>query len=150
LVLAVLAIGLAAIPPHALDRNMPNPLETPRVKMPPVVEREGGMTFKFKTFSVNLGGKAPKAKPGDAPPEVALSRDPLRWFTIAAISCALVAFVVSLIGHIRERQTTLTISSVGCCVVAISWQYVVFGILFGIAAAVAFLVLLFLAPALAP
>lgn len=138
LIAGVAALGLATIPAVALERPLPNPfvdLEKNEPNVEPAAEREGGVTLKFKDLSVNLGGKAPKKEPPDeASPE--LTKDPIRWFTMAAIGCALIGLVVASIGHLRERHTVLTVSSMGCCAAAITWQYLVIGIAVGVAAAV--------------
>jgi hypothetical protein len=143
LIAGVVALGLAAIPAIAFERALPNPFADPKKNEHNVdtpAEREGGVSFRFKNLSVNLGGKAPKKEqPADAPPEV--TRDPIRWFTMAAIGCALLGLVVASIGHLRERHTVLTLSSMGCCAAAITWQYFAVGIAIG-AAAAAFLIVL--------
>jgi hypothetical protein len=143
LIAGVVALGLAAIPAIAFERALPNPFadtkKNERDAEPPA-EREGGVTFKFKSLSVTLGGKAPKKEqPAEAPPEV--TKDPIRWFTMAAIGCALIGLAVASIGHLRERHTVLTVSSMGCCAAAITWQYFAIGVAIG-AAVAAFLVVL--------
>lgn len=143
LVAGVIALGLAVIPAIAYERELPNPFadteENERHVEPPA-EREGGITFKFKNLSINVGGKVPKKEqPAEAPPQ--LTKDPLRWFTMAAIGCALTGLVAATIGHLRERHPVLTVSSMGCCAAAITWQYFAIGIAVG-AAAAAFLIIL--------
>ena len=133
LIAGVVALALATIPAIALERSLPNPFADTK-KM----EREGGVTVKFKNLSVNVGGKVPKKEQiADAPLEI--TKDPVRWFTMAAIGCALVGLVVATIGQLRERHTMLTVSSMGCCTAAITWQYFAIGIAVG-AAAAAFLI----------
>lgn len=142
LVLGAIALGLAAIPSVAFDRAPPNPFAPKEdgQKLEPPVEREGGVNLKFKNLTINVGGKLPKKEqPAGAP--VAVTKDPIRWFTIAAMSLALMGLVVTAIGQLRERHTVLTISSMSFSVAAITWQYFVFGIVVG-AAAGAFLIVL--------
>jgi hypothetical protein len=144
LAIGVVAIGLASIPPVILGRALPNPFVEEKAKDKPRVEqateREGGITLKYKNFSVNVGGRVPEKKNvGMVQPESA--KDPIRWFTISAVSFALVGIVVSLIGHWREKHTVLTVGSVGCCAAAIAWQYLAVGIAIG-AAAAAFIIVL--------
>ena len=143
LIVGVIALGLAAIPAIAYERAMPNPFADAKknerqVEQP--AEREGGVTLKFKNLSVNVGGKVPKKEePAATPLEV--TKDPIRWFTMAAIACALIGLAVATIGQLRERHTVLTVSSMGCCAAAITWQYFAIGIAIG-AAAAAFLIIL--------
>lgn len=143
LVAGVIALGLAAIPPLAFERALPNPFartKNEKARVEPAPEREGGVTLKYKKLSVNLGGKVPDRKPQpQAPPEIA--KAPVSWFAICAIACALLGLVVSSVGQVRERHTALTVTSMGCCAAAITWQYFAIGIAVG-AAAAAFLIVL--------
>jgi hypothetical protein len=143
LIAGVIALGLATIPAIAFERALPNPFAdtktNERVVEPPA-EREGGVTLKFKKLSVNFGGKVPKKEqPVEAPPKV--TTDPVRWFTMAAIGCALIGLVAATIGQIREHHTFLTVSSMSLCAAAITWQYFALGIAIGIAVAVFVIVL---------
>ncbi len=146
LVVAVVAVGLASIPAIALDRPLPNPFAEQKEKEEPPVEppaeREGGITLKYKNLSVHFGGKVPEKEPPLEPelkPEV--TNDPIRWFTVSAIGCALVGLVISGVGQLREKHTAITVGSMGCCAAAITWQYFAIGIAVG-AAAAAFLIIL--------
>ena len=143
LVISVVAIGLASIPAIAFDRPLMNPfLEFGKKADAEPVEREGGVTFKFKDLSVNFGGKHPdKEAVLEAAPLPALTRDPIRWFSISAIASALVGLVVSIIAHVREKHTAFTVGSMGCCAAAITWQYVAIGIAVGVGAAIFIVVL---------
>ena len=149
LLTGVLAIGLAVIPGIAMERPLPNPFADVKKEQPPVEpvpEREGGVTLKYKKVSINFGGKVPvkvaKKEPAPAPP--AITKDPIRWFTISATVCALVGLILSSIGQLREKHTVLTVSSMGCCAAAITWQYFAVGIAIGAAAAAFLLVLVIL------
>ncbi len=150
LIAGVIALALAAIPAIALERALPNPFADSTKKdreVKPAAEREGGVTLKFKQLSVNFGGKVPKEEqPAITPPE--LTKDPIRWFTIGAVFCALGGFVLATIGQLRERHTVLTVSSMGCCAAAITWQYFAVGIALGAAAAAFLIVLALLGSAL--
>jgi hypothetical protein len=137
LTFAVLAFGLAIIPPIAAGRPLLAPFDEPKAPEP-LAEREGGITLKFKELSVNLGGKAPKAKPINQPKAI---NDPIRWFTISAVACALIGLVVASAAQLRERHTILTTATVAICVAAITWQYLIAGLVIGIAVAVLLLIL---------
>jgi hypothetical protein len=143
LTFAVLAFGLAIIPPIAAGRPLLAPFDKPEVPEPPA-EREGGLTLKFKELSVNIGGKAPKAKPVN---QAIAIYDPIRWFEISAIVCALIGLAVATAAQMRERHTILTTASVVICVAAITWQYLIAGLVIGIAIAVLLLMLRSLADA---
>lgn len=150
LIAGVIALGLAAIPAIAFERALPNPFADKKRnerQLEPPAEREGGVTLKFKSLSVNIGGKTPKKeRPAEAPPQV--TEDPIRWCTMAAIGCALMGLVVAAIGHLRERHTVLTLSSMGCCAAAITWQYFAVGIAIGGAVAAFLIVVAILGSAL--
>lgn len=151
LIAGVVALGLAAIPGIAYERTFQNPFvdkkENERQVEPPPAEREGGVTLTFKKLSVNFGGKVPKKeRPAAAQPEI--TKDPIRWFTMAAIGCAFIGLGLATIGHLREHHTALTVSSMGCCAAAITWQYFVIGIVIGAAAAAFLIVLALLGSAL--
>jgi hypothetical protein len=144
LTFAVFAFGLAIIPPIAAGRPLLAPFDEPKASEP-LAEREGGLTLKFKELSVNIGGKAPKARPVN---QAIAIHDPIRWFTISAIVCALIGLVVATAAQMRERHTILTTASVAICVAAITWQYLIAGLVIGIAVAVLLLILRSLAAAI--
>ena len=151
LIIALVALGLAVIPMLAYDRPLSNPFAVdkapePRVEPPP--EREGGVNLRFKGLSVNIGGKVPEQKPPRPDPPPQLTRDPVRWFTIAAAACAVIGLGIASYGHYRERHWALTVCTMGLCVAALSWQYFAVGIIAGAAVAAFLIVLAIFAPAL--
>lgn len=151
LVIGVIALGLACLPAIAFEQPLPSPFVKPAepkavVAPEPPPEREGGITLRTKSFTVTLGGKLKKseeaAPPPPAPePPVKVTSDPVRWFTISAIGVALCGVLVASIGHWRERHTPLTAGAIGCCALAITWQYVAVGIAIGVAVVVIVLLL---------
>lgn len=142
LALGALALALATIPVMAFEEPMPNPFEDPDDPADlPEFKREGGIQFKFKDVTVNLGGKDVEVPAEEKPDELEVTSDPIRWFTIAAITTAIIGLVVSSIGQVRERHTGLTIGAMGCCAAAISWQYIAIGIAVGAAAAMFLIVM---------
>jgi hypothetical protein len=150
LVAGLIALALAMVPAIAFERPLPNPFDDTKDakrRLDPPAEREGGVTLRFKGMSINIGGKVPKKQESvERPAEI--TKDPIRWFTIAAIGSALIGLVGAAIGHLRERHTVLTATSMCCCAVAITWQYVAIGIVVGVAAAVFLIVLAILGNAL--
>lgn len=138
LVFAFLAFGLAIIPPIAAGRPLLAPFAEPVTPEPPPAH-EGGLTLKYKQISVNFGGKAPKAKPVVDQPK--LTSDPIRWFTIAAIGCALSGLAIATAAQLRERHTIITTMCIALCISAITWQYLMAGLLLGVAIAVLILIL---------
>lgn len=138
LAFALLAFGLAIIPPIAAGRPLLAPFAEPAAPEPPAAH-EGGLTLKYKQLSVNIGGKVPKAKPVVDHPK--LTSDPIRWFTIAAIGCALAGLAVATAAQLRERHTIITTMCIALCVSAITWQYLMAGLLLGVAIAVLILIL---------
>ena len=141
LVVGIFGLGLAAIPSIAMERSLPNPFETPeqalrRIDGPP--RKKGGLTLSFKSFSINLGGKEVK---NPVAPKPSLTNDPLRWLTIAATVCGLFGLGLCSVAHVREKQTAVTLTGIGCSIAAITWQFLVVGIVFGIAIVVILLIL---------
>ena len=139
LILGTLSLGLATIPAIALDEPLPHPFADADQNKPPQ-EREGGWTFRFKDFSVNVGGKLPKEASQEDVAKLELTDKPAHWFTISAIGFSLIGIVVGAIGQHREGHTGLTVGSLTCCIAAITWQYIVIGLIAGAALAV-FLIL---------
>ncbi|MGE0607970.1 MAG: hypothetical protein AB7O62_12820 [Pirellulales bacterium] len=148
LVLGIIALGLAVIPGIALDRPLPFASENP-TPPPPVPEQAGGVTFQYKSFSVRLGGgKRDEDKAiqeehqrrqdlaAAAHQQRIMDRDRfLKWFTISAVSCSLVGLLLGPISWARERQPAVSGAAMGICCLAIIWQYVVIGIVIGVAIA---------------
>jgi hypothetical protein len=141
LVAGILGLALAVIPSIAMERSLPNPFETPeqaqrRIQGPPL--KKGGITLNFKGLSINLGGKEIKAP---IAPNPTLTNDPLRWLMIAAALCGLIGLAICSVAHVREKQTAITMTGMGCSVAAITWQFLVFGIVLGVALVVVLLIL---------
>lgn len=141
-------MGFASVPALAFNQPLPNPFaQEPKPQIPDksAPEREGGLTLKFKSISVNIGGKAkeqePEESPPDPPKQLALTDDPIRWFTVATIGLGLLGIVAALVGHVRERHFPLTAGSLGLCAAAITWQYFAIGIAVGAAVAACLIVL---------
>ncbi len=146
LLASVVALALAAIPAVVYDRPLENPFAEKKLKEErppePEPEREGGITLKYKSFSVNFGGKEAEEKP-EPLPEPESPADPVRWYTISAMGCALIGIVLAGVGQVREKQTAVTVCTMGCCVAAFTWQYVAVGIAAGVAVAVLLIILYF-------
>lgn len=139
LLLGLAAMALAIIPAVALDRPLPNPFASRAdVPAPPPAGTEptGGLTLKYKSFTFNLGSSNDEPQIEIPKPEPAVTLDPVRWFTIAAVVSALIGVVFSAIGQIKEQHTSLTVSSMSCCVAAMTWQYFAAGIMIGAAIAI--------------
>ncbi len=132
LVTGILGLALAAIPSIAMERSLPNPFETPeqtqrRIHGPP--RKEGGVTLRFKGLSLNFGGKEIKSP---IPPNNSFTNDPLRWFMIAATLFGLIGLALCSVAHVREKQTAITLTGMGCSIAAITWQFLIFGIVLGV------------------
>ena len=143
LILAVLGLSLAVIPSIATERGLPNPFESKeeaqrRIDGPPA--KVGGITLRLKNFSVNFFGRDVKERVPAAPPP-ALTNNPVRWLMIAGCALALVSLVISAVAHTRERHGVMTFTAMSCSVVALTWQFLVFGIVLGVAA-ITFLLLI--------
>ena len=137
LILGIVGLGLAVFPSIVLERPIPNPFETPeemrrRTDGPPL--KQGGVAIKLKEFEIHFGGKEIK---NPAPPvKPPLTNDPVRWCWIAGCICALISLIVSSVAHGRERHTVMTITAMSCSVAAITWPFLVIGIVLGLAVGV--------------
>lgn len=149
LFIAVVALGLAVIPGIALDRPVqilpkPEPVEAP---LP--TETKGGMTLRYKGFSVNLGGRT---KPVDEPPTVTEARQAeaesdkmrdnwLRNCTLAAGCCSLLAAVLGPFAWVKEKQPAITAPAMVIATVALTWQFIAVGIAVGVGLAVLLIII---------
>lgn len=132
LLTGVVALGLAIIPaivfgvtPTWLDRR---PAPEPRV--------QGQKSIEWRSIKFKWGGKpAPDAPAPTAPMTAAKS------FAVATAVVALVGLVLGPVAWQRERQWVLTGPGMGFCFLALTWQYVIFGIAAGVAAAIFLFVL---------
>jgi hypothetical protein len=147
LLAGIIALGLAVIPSIALERPLPNPFgpdkKAEELAPEQPAQREGGLTLKFKKFSVNIGGKEPRKAPPVQPPKPPnqLTTDPIRWFTMSAAGCALAGIGFATVGQWREKHTILSSSAVCLCALALTWQYVVIGIVVGVVVVVVLLLI---------
>lgn len=127
------ALGLAAIPPFVLDRPLGiAPIEKTD---PPPAERQGGVNFKVGKFEVNVGGKV------EPPPPIVPPPTPLKWFFVSAIALALPTIVVGAIAWHRESHSALAGTGITLAVLAVAWQYIIIGIVIGVAVAILLLLL---------
>ncbi len=153
LVVGISALGLAVIPGIALDRPLPFGNEEREERPPPEPKAEGGVTLKYKKFSVTFGGRK---NDDDANQENEVEQNSLaavdqqrlidrdqwlKWFTISAVSCSLIGLTLGPISWAREKQPALSGTAMGICCLALVWQYIVIGIAIGVAIAVLLIVL---------
>ena len=158
LAFGVVALGLAVIPGIVLDRTPSIADEeldaARRPRSQTQADPEGSVKLEFKKFSVTVGrGASDKEGGGDEiddqfiepESEAAVSPKPgthnrlLKTFTIAAVCCSLIGLTLGPISWAREKQPALSGSAMAISCLAIVWQYVVVGILIGVAIAVVLL-----------
>ena len=137
--MGVLALGLAVVPSLVWDRPVSNPFAEPAPPPEPKTQHEGGVTLKIKSFSMTLGGKEVPIE--EDKPEPTLSSDPVKWLTVSAICVAIASILTASIAQFHEKHTSLTLSAVVLSVAALTWQYIVIGLLIGAAIAVLLFVL---------
>jgi hypothetical protein len=104
--------------------------------------------LRLGKLSVGLGEKQvavpqPPPVPAEPPP------DPLRWYTVAAVSFALLGLVLAPVAWVRKEHPAYALSALALCTTALTWQYVAFGIAAGAAVAAFLVVLALLGGALA-
>ncbi len=149
LLASIVALGFAVIPGIALDRPFPFADEERDRAAAPERAQEGGVTFKFKKFSVTFGGgkkddakdvaqeDKPQQGAAAAGRQRAMDRDHLlKWFTITAVSCSLAGLTLGPVAWAKEKQPALSGTAIGICCLALVWQYIVIGIAIGVTIAV--------------
>jgi hypothetical protein len=100
LLAAVIALGLAVIPGIAL---------APTNVEPEPAEQATGVTFRFKKFSVKLGGGKEDVRGNQADIEARNHREYLpKSFTISAVICSLIGLILNSLAD-RHGQLELTI-----------------------------------------
>jgi hypothetical protein len=150
LLVGITALGLAVIPRIVLDRPLALPAEHHERRAPPKAEPKEGFTFRFKKWSVTFGGGKKDGDANAAAPNAPAARDEelrterdrlLKWFTISAVSCSLLGLILGPISWVREKQPAISGSAIAISCFAIVWQYIIIGIVVGVAVAVILIVL---------
>lgn len=139
LIAGLIALGMAVIPPFVWDRPIQLPFTTPAPPPEPKTQHEGGLTLKIKSMTLTLGGKEVPVE--EKPKPVTITRDPVKWFTISAIGVAILSMFISTLAQKFEKHTVLTTSAVSLSVAAITWQYIIIGIVIGAAIAILLVIL---------
>ncbi len=150
LLISIIALGLAVVPMIALDE--PVTLDPLYRDPPPPPAGNDGVTLKYKSFSVTFGGD--KDDESAANPDAETDRKEsagapapthrerlLKTFRISAVACALIALVLGPIAWVRETQPALSGTAMGIACLALIWQYILIGIIVGVAIAVLLFVL---------
>lgn len=153
----VLALGLAVLPRILLQ---PTEASLPSQELSaPQDEKSSapGLTLKYKQFSVTLSSRQQKEELPESTAEkqareareehqqdLARVGEQLRFFTLAASSFALLGLILGPIAWTKEKQPALSGSAIGICCLALMWQYLLAGIVLGVAIAVLLVVLKYL------
>ncbi len=133
LVLGVAALGLAIIPAIVFETPPPWNRSEPK---PPQPRIEGQKSVEWRGIKVAWGGKAVKEAPPEQP-----AMNAAKWFAIATAAISLVGLALGPLAWWRERRYALAAPGMSFCCLALTWQYLILGIVVG-AAAAAFLVAL--------
>ena len=131
--IGVVALGLAIIPTILFD--VPPPWNAPRPKAAES-KVEGETSVAWRGVKVSWGGKAVKVEPADG-----IHLSPAKGFALATAIVAILGMAVGPLASWRERQYALAVPGMSFCCIALTWQYVILGIVAG-ATAAAFLVVL--------
>ena len=164
----ILGLGLATIPSIAMDRPFHNPFSAPiesnratheSVKIDEPLKKstesaeskKSGATLKIRGFSIKVRKDPPKAELNpietpkvSEPSKFAVTNDPVRWFTIAACISGMVGIVLAAVAHYRKQHNAITVTALACSVAALVWQYVLFGIVAGVAIVIVIVFLKFI------
>jgi hypothetical protein len=132
--IGIVALALAIIPTILFDVPPPWNAAGPKPVQPKV---EGEKSVAFHGVKVAWGGKTVKEQP--AADDIHLTRP--KAFAIATAVVALFGMGLGPLASWRERQYALAVPGMSFCCLALTWQYVILGIVAG-ATAAAFLVVL--------
>ncbi len=131
--LAALCLGVTAIVLAVLGESEARAREQRRL----AEALRPGWTVKIRGVSITVGGKPRSettAEPRSAP------TGPPR-LQLAALTAAALAFFLGPFSWVREKQPILSCSAIGFAAVAVAWQYIVAGIVVGVAVVVIALLL---------
>lgn len=144
--LATLFVGVLALS-AAVMIHLTFEEPQPQAKAPPPKPEkvEGGIRLEWKGFKVRFGGKTveekeePQVKPEPAPTAAALKRrQAYRMFTA---TIALIGLAAGPLAFWRESAYALSGPGMAFCFLALTWQYIMAGIVIGVAVLVVLLIL---------
>jgi len=160
LAIAILALGLAVIPGIALDRPPPIFARPPEPEPESEPKFDRGVTLRHKSFSITFGtNRKAKEESQEAADELAEPKDEvtvaasppaaqistadqmMKGLTLASACCSLLGMVLGSIALNKEKQPALSGTGMFLAFVALTWQYIVFGIAVGVAIAIIFMLL---------
>ncbi|MEZ5939872.1 MAG: hypothetical protein R3C18_00685 [Planctomycetaceae bacterium] len=151
LILGVVSLGLALIPPIAFGQPLPGLLGDRSDEPNSAPHVNGGGPIKVDiSFSFGNAKKEEeeeKVAPVAPKTDLEFTKNPADWLTMAAIVSALIGIVVATVGQIREHRPRVMAGTLTCCVAALTWQYFVMGIVVGVAILVLLLILALLSGA---
>lgn len=136
--LATLLVGVGALAGAILAAilfDQPPPWKA--ADPPPGPRIEGQKTVEFKGVKVSWGGKAVKEEPRQD--EVRMTK--LKGMSLGIAGFALAGLALGPLAWWRERRYALAAPGMIMCCAALTWQYLIFGIAVGAAAAVFLFVL---------
>jgi hypothetical protein len=134
IVLGVAALLLSLLPPVIYDEPFRWPWEPEEKKAAP--EDQGGVTIKTKRLRFTFGANKPTQPAAIEPPI-----SPLKPFRIAMIIVCAIGLGLAPLAWIRERHRPLAGAGAALCCAALFWQYLLIGIVVGVAIAVILLLL---------
>ncbi len=143
LLMGVLALA-GAVMLH-LNVDEPQPQRTAAAESdPPAEQADGGVRLRWKKINLRISSKVvveppPKvAPPPEDRPDVG---KPLRQIRMAIASVALLGLTLGPVAFWRESIYPLSGSGMVFCFLALTWQYILAGLVVGVAIAVLLLIL---------
>jgi hypothetical protein len=121
IILGIGALLLALLPAVIYDERPKWPWSEEKPKA------AEGVTFKTKRFQITLGGD--KELPAAEPPS------PTRPYLIALIIVAVVGIGFAPFAWTCERHRPIAASGAAMCCIALTWQYIIVGVVVGVALA---------------
>ena len=132
-ILGVIAILLGAGAfASALYSHKEKGLNTPHEK-----QVEGGFSIDIKGFSFSWG----KSKQEESNIESTSELSTVDPFFIATAGSAVLAILLASFSWVRENEPRLSITAMVLSVLALTWQYVILGVILGVAAIIVCVIL---------
>lgn len=141
LLIGAIGIGLASVPNVIYERPL-WPIE--QQISPKALENKPALTLKLGNVSVGFGESAEAEAEAEAAriaAEQAAIDQKMKRFTLAAIACSILGFILIPFAWTRERRQSFAVTAILLCCIALTWQYFVIGVVVGIGITVLMLAL---------
>lgn len=139
LLFGVIGIGLASVPNVIYERPL-WPIE--QQISPKALENKPALKLKLGNVSIGFGeSKEAEAEAARIAADKAAMDQKMKRFTLAAIACSILGFILIPFAWTRERRQSFAVTAILLCCIALTWQYFVIGVVVGVGISVLMLAL---------